>query len=232
MLGHLRRHAIGYLALFCFALGGTAIALPGKNKVDSGDIKNGQVKRKDLAANAVNSSKVADESLKGSDIDESSLDLPTHERRLLLMPGDLQAGAGAPTFSAHGGLPSVAFADAAGNERVEASAELPDRVAGTPVTARLVWSTNSVGSVVWALGYRGLNAGDTTNQLFTSLPTQTSTTADSMKLVELSFTLPSSAADGHELLNLDLGRNGPDAADTLGSAAFLHFVELRYTTAD
>ena len=30
------------------ALGGSAIALPGKNSVDSGDIKNGQVKTKDM----------------------------------------------------------------------------------------------------------------------------------------------------------------------------------------
>lgn len=38
---------IGIVALVA-ALGGSAIALPGKNSVDSGDIKNGQVKTKDM----------------------------------------------------------------------------------------------------------------------------------------------------------------------------------------
>ena len=40
--------AIAFCALFV-ALSGAAIALPGTNKVDSGDIKNGAVKAKDLA---------------------------------------------------------------------------------------------------------------------------------------------------------------------------------------
>ena len=38
---------VGVVALVA-ALGGSAIALPGQNKVDSGDIKNGQVSIKDL----------------------------------------------------------------------------------------------------------------------------------------------------------------------------------------
>lgn len=35
---HIRHNVVGYIALFCFAVGGTAVALPGNNKVDSGDI--------------------------------------------------------------------------------------------------------------------------------------------------------------------------------------------------
>jgi hypothetical protein len=43
---------IGTLALV-FAFTGAAVALPGQNKVNSGDIKNGQVKTKDLNKKAV-----------------------------------------------------------------------------------------------------------------------------------------------------------------------------------
>ncbi len=58
----------------CFiALTGTAAALPGKNTVDSGDIRPASVKASDLAKNSVNSPKVAKDSLTGADIDESTL---------------------------------------------------------------------------------------------------------------------------------------------------------------
>jgi hypothetical protein len=56
-------------------LGGGAYAafhLP-KNSVKSRNIKNGQVKRPDLAANAVNGAKVANGSLTGADVAEGSL---------------------------------------------------------------------------------------------------------------------------------------------------------------
>src|SRR5687768_17312724 len=46
MIRHIRSHAIAYVALFV-ALGGTAVALPGANTVNSGDIINGQVKPQD-----------------------------------------------------------------------------------------------------------------------------------------------------------------------------------------
>jgi len=55
------------------ALSGTAIALPGTNSVDSGDIKNKQVKRTDLANNAVTSSKVKDGSLRSKDFKAGQL---------------------------------------------------------------------------------------------------------------------------------------------------------------
>ena len=73
---HFRQNVVGYVALFCFVIGGTAVALPGKNKVDSGDIKRGQVKRSDIGANAVDSAKVADDSLTGADVNEAALNLP------------------------------------------------------------------------------------------------------------------------------------------------------------
>jgi hypothetical protein len=63
---------VGFIALLA-ALSGTAVALPGVNLVDSGDIKNGQVKRKDLGKNAVNGAKVANGSLTGADVRDQSL---------------------------------------------------------------------------------------------------------------------------------------------------------------
>jgi hypothetical protein len=65
------------------ALSGTAVALPGKNTVNSGDIKKGAVKTKNIAKGAVtrpkvrngaiNSAKVANNSLTGADINEGTL---------------------------------------------------------------------------------------------------------------------------------------------------------------
>jgi hypothetical protein len=49
------------------ALSGTAVALPGKNSVDSGDIKRGAVKRSDIGKNAVTSPKVKNSSLRAED---------------------------------------------------------------------------------------------------------------------------------------------------------------------
>jgi hypothetical protein len=63
---------VGFMALV-IALSGTAGALPGINSVDSGDIKNGQVKRKDIGKNAVNGRKVANRSLTGKDVKDESL---------------------------------------------------------------------------------------------------------------------------------------------------------------
>ena len=68
----LRQNILGLVAIF-IALGGTAAALDGKNTVDSGDIKNGQVKTKDLQAGAVNGAIVADNTITGDDVDEATL---------------------------------------------------------------------------------------------------------------------------------------------------------------
>jgi hypothetical protein len=72
---HLRTNVCGLLAVF-IALGGSAIAAnkAAKNSVTSKSIKNAQVRAKDLAPNAVDSSKVIDGSLTGADIQESTLE--------------------------------------------------------------------------------------------------------------------------------------------------------------
>jgi hypothetical protein len=69
---HLRRNVYGLIAVF-IALSGTAVALPGKNSVDSGDIKKNAVHKSDIKKNSVNSPKVINDSLTGTDINETSL---------------------------------------------------------------------------------------------------------------------------------------------------------------
>ena len=69
---HLRRNVYGLIAIF-IALSGTAAALPGRNTVDSADIKKGAVRKGDIRRNAVNGSKVISNSLTGADISEASL---------------------------------------------------------------------------------------------------------------------------------------------------------------
>ena len=64
--------AVAFVALLA-ALSGTAIALPGTNSVDSGDIKNGQVKNKDIGKNAVTGKKVKDGSIASGDVKNGSL---------------------------------------------------------------------------------------------------------------------------------------------------------------
>jgi hypothetical protein len=70
---HIRSNVVGYIALFCFVVGGTAIASSEKghrakrNSVVSSSIANGAVKKKDLGDNSVDGSKVADGSLTSAD---------------------------------------------------------------------------------------------------------------------------------------------------------------------
>ena len=64
---------IALIALFAAIGGGSAIALEGRNSVDSGDIRNGQVKKQDIRKNAVRSVKVKNNNLRGADINESTL---------------------------------------------------------------------------------------------------------------------------------------------------------------
>jgi len=70
---HLRSNVVGYIALFCFAMTGTAAALPGTDTVDSGDIINGEVKTGDLGANAVKSGKIADGQVLTPDLGASAV---------------------------------------------------------------------------------------------------------------------------------------------------------------
>jgi hypothetical protein len=64
--------AVSVVALIA-ALSGTAIALPGKNTVDSGDIKKGAVKTPDIAQGAVTGAKVRNRTLTGAKVRDNSL---------------------------------------------------------------------------------------------------------------------------------------------------------------
>ncbi len=73
-----------------FTLSGSAVALPGKNKVDGGDIKNSSVTGKDIKA----------DSLTGSDIKESTLGtVPSAASLSVAKSGSTQSG----VFSGGGG---------------------------------------------------------------------------------------------------------------------------------
>lgn len=63
---------VAFLALLA-AIGGTAVALPGKNKVDRNDIRKNAVTGKTIKSNAVTGAKVKNDSLRGTDILEPSL---------------------------------------------------------------------------------------------------------------------------------------------------------------
>lgn len=70
---HISQNVVGYIAVF-LAMTGSAAALQGRNSVDSGDIKKNAVRSADIKTpNGVKSADVANNNLKGVDIDESTL---------------------------------------------------------------------------------------------------------------------------------------------------------------
>jgi hypothetical protein len=70
---HLRHHAIAYVALF-IVLGGSAVALPGKGSVDSGDIKKKAVKSKNIAKKAVKSKNIANQAVKTKNLADGAVE--------------------------------------------------------------------------------------------------------------------------------------------------------------
>jgi hypothetical protein len=64
---------IACVALFFAIAGGSAIALKGKNTVDSGDIKKGQVKTSDIANNAVTTKKIKGNAVRTSDVQNGQI---------------------------------------------------------------------------------------------------------------------------------------------------------------
>ncbi len=70
---HLRSNIVGYIALFCFAMSGTAVALTGANTVFSDDIVNGEVTAADLASDSVNGGKLRSDSTASRHVVNNSL---------------------------------------------------------------------------------------------------------------------------------------------------------------
>ena len=69
---HIRSNVIGYLAIFLFAVAGTANAvdgsLPGQNTVGLADIIDGEVTAADIKAESIGSTKIADRQVKNADL--------------------------------------------------------------------------------------------------------------------------------------------------------------------
>ncbi len=82
--GHIRTHVVGYVAVF-LALTGTAMALPGTNTVDSGDIVPSGVTTPDLAPDAVIAASIADGTV-------ASADLLNQQVRRVDLKADVVAG--------------------------------------------------------------------------------------------------------------------------------------------
>lgn len=65
--------AVAFIALLAALSGGTAIALPGKNTVDSGDVKRNSLRSGDVRNNSLRGIDVRNDTLTGTDVNESSL---------------------------------------------------------------------------------------------------------------------------------------------------------------
>jgi hypothetical protein len=248
VIEHIRHNLVGYIALF-LVLGGTAVALPGRNKVDSGDIKRNAVRASDIARNAVTPSKIAprsvdslrviDDSLGGADIDESTLSLrlppgavgPTEaadrQQRIVVTPGALHAIDGAVP------LEQVTFAVVSYHPDEEGSAflssEVPnDRVEGSPLTLRLIWSTaGSTGSMVWDIDRQAIGIGEVVDAAEVGAEAVASAGKDIA--VATSFQIPGSEVRNGDLLGFRIGRDADDPRDNLAAPARLHLVEIDYT---
>jgi hypothetical protein len=241
---------VGYIALFCFVLGGTAIALPGRNKVDTGDIKKNAVRTSDIAPRAVTAAKIAprsvdglrviDNSLTGEDIDESTLNIrvppnsigPTEEadrqRRLVFTPGTLAAGGtGEPKLTALGAFPVLSFPNEDGFASL--ATDVPgSRVEGTKMTLRVVWSSSGNGTVAWDVAYGVVSTGGDIETTETTEAEDDATTT-SGSLTSTSFEVPAGAISDGDLLGVTVERKGTSVNDTLSADARLHLIEIDYT---
>ena len=70
---HIRSNVIGYIALFAFAMSGTASALDGSDTVFSDDIVNGEVKPADIATNAVRTSEIQNGQVGTADLGDGTV---------------------------------------------------------------------------------------------------------------------------------------------------------------
>ena len=246
---HLRHNVVGYIALFCFVLGGTAIALPGKNKVNSADIKPNAVHSSDLARKAVTAAKIAprsvdgvrviDKSLTGADIDESTLDIrpvpssigPTEladrQRRLVFTPGALIPG-GPAELKSVGLYPALTFPDTADGSASFATDVPGSRVEGTKMTMRVLWSATGNGGVSWNLAYGAVGLGGNLENAPTG-ETQASSNTTSGAVTSASFEVPANAIENGEMLGMTLERKVGDPGDTLSGDARMHLIEIDYT---
>jgi hypothetical protein len=251
----LRSNLLGLVAIF-IVLGGTAIALPGKNKVDSGDIKQGAVRTLDLHReavrkaklhrNAVDGTRVRNNSLTDDDIDESTLELPPlktgavteheeadRERRIVIGAGELvPASHEEPTIILQFGVPAVFFQSAA-DKTVGAITEVPlDRAPSSGLQVRFVWEAAAMGDAIWNVGFRTAAAGaDMGTGVQNRIETVASATEANSAIETTVRDIPPVALVNGVPLALSISRNADAPGDTLVGNAYLHLVEIRYTAA-
>lgn len=250
--GLLRSNLLGLLAIF-IVLGGTAVALPGKNKVNSGDIKQGAVKTLDLGRgavtkaklhrNAVTGGKVRNDSLTGDDIDESSLSVPIgagaigereladRERRIAIGAGELVPSVpGNPDVALQFGYPAV-FYSSTEDRSTGAILEVPlDRAASSSLRLGLLWDTQSSGDVVWTVSARAVDVGANLGSGVQGGPDFVGTAAAPLTPIRTSvLEIPPGELTNGEALAINVTRDADAAADTLPGEAYLRLVEIRYT---
>jgi hypothetical protein len=252
---HFRHNVVGYIALFCFAIGGTAIALPGRNTVDSGDIRRSGVRAPDLAKravtrvklapNSIDSSKVVGDSLTGADVDESTLSLPSigagavgpleeadRQRRIVIPAAALIARgeAGNAALSNTSSFGIVEFRPETQDTSAFLSTQVPvDRVPGTPLTLRLFWDGNGTGAVAWEVAHQTAAVGqDNTAPVVSDLATATTPNVFTVS----AFSMPGGALQNGDILGVRITRDFDNPADTLEVFARLYVVEIGYTATD
>jgi hypothetical protein len=71
---HIRSNVVGYIAIFLFAMSGTAMALDGSNTVFSDDIVNGEVRTADIRDGDVGTLDLADAQVRNVDLQDNSVD--------------------------------------------------------------------------------------------------------------------------------------------------------------
>lgn len=113
--------------------------------------------------------------------------------------------------------------------------EVPQNYVGTPIL-RIKWtSTLTSGNVVWDADYRTLSGDDTTsldqsgNEASVTV-TDAAPTAALRQLVA-TINLTGSHFSAGETVQLNLFRDGTDAADTLAGSAILHDFTFEYSDA-
>lgn len=259
VLGHalrfLRANLLGLIAIF-IALSGIAVALPGKNRIDSGDIKQGQVKTLDLRRgavtkaklrrNAVDGTRVRNNTLTDDDIDESTLGLPLgqgvvgereeadRERRIVIPPAALlpqsPPPAEAPQFGVSAGIQAASFQPSADDE-ASAILEVPlDRAVGSGIQVRLFWDANGTGNVIWSVKFRTASAGTPLGGGVPAGPDVPATSTAANVMNETSaLDIPAGALENGKPLVLVIVRNADAPGDTLPVFARLRLVEIRYT---
>lgn len=258
---HLRHNVVGYIALFCFAVGGIAQALPGRNTVDSGDIQARQVKASDLAAQAVRASRIAPgavgsqavgpDALNGGDIAESTLELPSDsigpdeeangERRIVFTAGEIDPAYGSPAparVTLGSTTPALSF-DPAQDESVLLTLEVPrDRVPGTPMLIEVLWSPADGGLIDQRVRWDGTmvtaDDGESVSPGITiGLNGAVSFGQNDDALVRSTLTGGSlgSVTNG-DLVFLRIFRDADHSDDTIPADAQLHAIVVRYTASD